>query len=213
MVAGATGLVGQALVKQLLADTDCSHVHALARRASLQATPKLTTHVVDFTKLGPLPPVDTLLIALGTTIKLAGSKDAFRAVDFDAVIAVARMAHANGARAVGMVSAMGASANSSVFYSRTKGEVEDAVKSIGFERIVIARPSFIGGDRAALKQADRPGEGLALVAMRLFGPLIPSNYRTVDADTIAASLIQQTRAPAVGTLTLLPGELALAAKR
>jgi len=104
------------------------------------------------------PAVDDVFIALGTTIKVAGSREAFRAVDFDAVVAVARAARAAGATRLGVVSAMGADSRSPVFYNRVKGEMEDAVQGLGFETVVIARPSLLAGDRTALKQAPRPGE-------------------------------------------------------
>ncbi|HZI14004.1 MAG TPA: oxidoreductase, partial [Myxococcus sp.] len=97
-LAGATGLVGRALLEGLLADEAVTAVHALGRRKLDTAHPKLTSHVVDFTALPPLPPVDEVYLALGTTIKVAGSQAAFRAVDFDANLAVARAARAAGAR-------------------------------------------------------------------------------------------------------------------
>ena len=122
LVAGATGLVGRALVQGLLADDAVAAVHVLARRALAFQHPKLTVHLVDFAALPALPPTQEVYLALGTTIKVAGSQPAFRAVDFDANLAVASAARQAGAKRLGLVSAMGADARSAIFYSRVKGE-------------------------------------------------------------------------------------------
>src|SRR5205085_2059765 len=125
-----------------------------------------TTHIVDFTALPALPHIDEVYLALGTTIKVAGSQAAFRAVDYEANFAVARAALAAGAKRAGLVSAMGASAKSGLFYSRVKGELEDALAAMPFEGVVIARPSMLAGDRASVGQPVRPGEGYALALSR-----------------------------------------------
>ena len=129
-VAGASGLVGRCLVARLCADPSVAQVHALVRRALPLTHAKLRTHGVDFAALPALPAIDEVYLALGTTIKVAGSQAAFRAVDFDANLAVAQAARAAGARRCGLVSALGASARSAVFYSRVKGELEDADQSL-----------------------------------------------------------------------------------
>jgi len=168
--------------------------------------PKVTSHVVTFRSLPSLPRLDEVYLALGTTIKVAGSQEAFRAVDFDANLAVARAALSAGARRAGLVSAMGASPKSGLFYSRVKGELEDALAALAFEGLVIARPSMLAGDRASLGQPLRPGEGYALALSRLLGPLIPRNYRSVAAADVARSLL--TRVPvARGRTIVLSGEM------
>src|SRR5215469_12858354 len=106
-LAGATGLVGRSILEGLLADPSVQSVHVLGRRKPGAAHAKLTSHIVDFAALPPLPPVDEVYLALGTTIKIAGSQAAFRAVDFDANLVVAQAAIAAGARRCGLVSAMG----------------------------------------------------------------------------------------------------------
>ena len=111
LLAGSTGLIGRALLPLLLASPRYAQVRALVRRAALPAQPKLQVHVVDFMALPALPPVDDVFIALGTTIKVAGSQAAFRQVDFDAVVNTARAAKAAGATRLGVVSALGADAN------------------------------------------------------------------------------------------------------
>ena len=205
-LAGATGLVGRAILEGLLADASVGVVHALGRRALNLSHPKLTAHVVDFAALSPLPPVDEVYLALGTTIKAAGSQEAFRAVDFDANLSVARVALAAGARRCGLVSAMGADAKSRIFYNRVKGETEDALTRFAFEGLVVARPSLLVGDRDALGQPSRPAERVATFVSRLLGPLIPANYRPVAAAAVARALL--TRVPtARGRLVILSGEM------
>ena len=190
-VAGATGLVGRGLVERLCAEPAVTVVHALARRPLDLQHPKLRMHVVDFAVLPALPPLDEVYLALGTTIRLAGSQAAFRAVDFDANLAVARAAQAAGARRAGLVSAMGANARSSVFYSRVKGELEDALAALHFDALVIARPSMLRGDRDALGQPARAGEQRWARLDALLRPLIPANLRAIDAVDVAAALVRQ----------------------
>jgi uncharacterized protein YbjT (DUF2867 family) len=153
-----------------------------------------------------LPPVTEVYLALGTTIKVAGSQEAFRAVDFDANLAVARAARAAGATRAGLVSAMGADASSRVFYNRVKGELEDALATLGFERLAIARPSVLAGDRAALGQPVRSGETLALRASRWLAPLVPDNYKAIPAAWVARGLLRAV-AQGRGRTVLLSGEL------
>ena len=207
-LAGATGLVGGALLRGLLDEASVTAVHAVGRRPPGLAHPRLVAHVVDFSALPALPPLDEVYLALGTTIRAAGSQAAFRAVDFDASLAVARAARAAGARRAGLVSAMGADARSRIFYSRVKGELEEAVAALGFEGLVIARPSLLLGDRAGLGQAVRPLEALGTVAGRLLGGLVPRHHRPVAAASVAAALL--ARVPAArGREVLLSGDMQL----
>lgn len=205
-VAGATGLVGRAILEGLLADGSVAVVHVLGRREPGGAHPKLTPHVVDFAALPPLPPLDEVYLALGTTIKAAGSQAAFRAADFDANLAVARAALAAGAGRAGLVSAMGADSKSRVFYSRVKGELEEALARLPFEGLVIARPSLLTGDREALGQPSRLAERVATTVSSFLGPLVPANYRPVAAAEVARALL--ARVPAArGRVVLLSGEM------
>lgn len=188
-LAGATGLVGSALLRGLLDDASVAKVHALGRRRPEMRHAKLVPHVVDFAALPALQPLDEVYLALGTTIRSAGSQAAFRAVDFDASLAVARAARTAGARRAGLVSAMGADARSRIFYSRVKGELEEAVAALGFEGLVIARPSLLLGERAGLGQASRPLEELGMIAGRLLGGLVPRHHRPIEAASVAAALL------------------------
>lgn len=206
LVAGATGLVGREILRGLLADPGVGTVHVLARRPLQASDVKLSVHLVDFAALPPLPHVDEVYLALGTTIKVAGSQEAFRAVDFDANLAVARAALAAGARRVGVVSAMGADSQSSIFYSRVKGELEAALDRLGYEGLVVARPSMLAGDRASLGQPERAGEKVALHVSRWLAPLIPDNYRTIQAADVARALLR-TVPLAQGQQVLLSGAM------
>ena len=207
-LAGATGLVGRSILDGLLADASVQSVHVLGRRNPRVAHARITCHIVDFSTLSPLPPVDEVYLALGTTIKVTGSQAAFRAVDYDANLAVARAALAAGARRCGLVSAMGANARSKVFYNRVKGELEEALAQLPFEGLVIARPSLLIGDRAALGQPERPLEKVSAVFMKMFGPLIPANYQAIAAVRIARTLLARTPS-AEGRVVVLSGEMQL----
>ena len=193
-LAGATGLVGRALLDQLLQQPSLE-LHLLLRRtppATLPKSPRLHLHQVDFSRsdLGTaeLPAPAQVFIALGSTMAQAGSQQAFRAVDFDAVLNVARAARTAGAKSCAAVSALGADARSAVFYNRVKGEAEEALRALGFARLVLARPSLLSGDRAALNQPGRAGESWALRLSRPLSPLIPARWRPIAADRVALAM-------------------------
>lgn len=206
VLAGASGLVGSSLLAYLLQDGSVAEVHVMSRRPLELSHPRLTTHIVDFKSLPALPPVHEIYLALGTTIKQAGSQSAFRAVDLEANLAVAKAGIAAGATRVGLVSAMGANANSSIFYNRVKGELEDALSALNLESLVIARPSLIIGDREKLKQPKRAGEKIGIWISKLLNPFLPANYKAVDARKIARALV--TEVPKQhGKRVLLSGEI------
>jgi uncharacterized protein YbjT (DUF2867 family) len=206
IIAGATGLVGREILQGLLADPTVAAVHSLGRRMPPAQHAKLTAHVVDFAALPALPPADEVYLALGTTIKVAGSQAAFRAIDYDANLAVATAALAAGVKRVGLVSAMGADANSKVFYSRVKGELEDALATMPFEGMVIARPSMLVGDRGGLGQPVRQGEVLASALGKAVGFLIPANYKPINASAVGKALLAAVPS-ARGRTVLLSGSM------
>jgi uncharacterized protein YbjT (DUF2867 family) len=207
LVAGATGLVGQRLLALLLADRHYSAVHVVGRRAPSVQHHKLVVHTSQSLASWKSPEVDDVFIALGTTIKVAGSKAAFKAIDGDAVVAIASTAKAHGATRIAVVSAMGASAQSGVFYNQVKGEMEDAVSHLGFETLVIARPSLLSGDRAALQQPERMAEKLALRAFKLLKPLIPANYQSISAGSVADAMLNTLQTAGEGKHVLLSGDM------
>ncbi len=196
LIAGATGLVGRELTQQLLARMPTMRLRALVRRAPQPADPRVQWQTVDFAQLPALPLADEAYCCLGTTIRQAGSQSAFKAVDLDAVLAFARAARAAGARRFAVVSALGASPRSPNFYSRVKGEMEAAVAELGFDNLVIARPSLLAGDRASLGQPQRSGEKLALWLSGPIATLLPKRVRPIDAASVARGMmaaLQQQR--------------------
>ena len=211
LLAGATGLVGRALLSRLLGAGRGQRVVVVAR-TPLPAThardPRLLVLIGDMAALaGTATAIGDVYIALGTTIKVAGSQAAFRAVDLDLVVAIARAARAAGASRLGVVSALGADRRSRVFYNRVKGEMEDAVGALGYASVVIARPSLLLGDRAALGQPTRRGEVLAARVLGPLLPLVPARVRPIAAETVAAALIAAVEAATPGTSVLSSGEL------
>lgn len=186
LLAGATGLVGREMAALW---SGPAPLHLLVRKSVTPAAPGHRVHVVDFSALPPLPRAEWAFCCLGTTIAVAGSQAAFRAVDHDAVLAFARAAVAAGVTHFAVVSALGASPASGNFYNRTKGEMEQALQGVGFRHLVVARPSLLAGDRASLKQAARLGESLALAVARPLAPLIPKAWRPIQAPTLAAAMI------------------------
>ena len=208
-IAGATGLVGRALLARLAPAAGKGRITALVRQpGQVAGLPKgVRGQLVDFSALGRadetgLPATDWAICCLGTTIKVAGSQSAFRAVDFDAVLAFARAAKAAGASRLAVVSALGADARSAVFYNRVKGEMEQALRALDMPCLVIARPSLLLGERQALGQARRPGEAIAQALMPAFGWLMPRRLRPIRADAVAAALIGALTNTATGTVVL-----------
>jgi len=192
LLAGATGLIGRELLQLLLNSAQYREVHVLLRRplAGVAPQPKLQSHTVDFARLPTLPALDDAFIALGTTIKVAGSEQAFRQVDFDFVVSVARAARPAGATRLAVVSALGADSASRVFYNRVKGEMQAAIAMLGFASVTFAQPSLLMGDRAALGQPVRAGE---VWATRLLGPvmwLVPKGVRPIHAHDVAAAMLR-----------------------
>ena len=188
LLAGATGLVGDATLQLALGSARVHQVVAPTRRP-LPPHPKLMNPVVDFDALPADADwwrVDAVACALGTTIRDAGSKEAFRRVDHDYPLAIARHAHAHGAEAFALVSAMGADAASRIFYSRIKGEVEEALEGIGFASLSLLRPGLLGGDR----KQHRSGERLALRVMGALDGVLPARYRIVPAQRVAEALLR-----------------------
>ena len=192
LIAGASGLVGRHLLDLLLAAPEYDRVVSLGRRKLEVAHPKLEQLVVDFAALDQaLAGVrcDDVYCCLGTTIRQAGSRENFRAVDHAAVLALGWAAQRQGARRLFLVSALGADLHSRVFYNRVKGEMQAAVSAIGYESVVIAQPSLLMGDRAALGQPVRSGE---VWATRLFTPvmwMVPKGVRPIQASAVASAML------------------------
>ena len=187
LVAGATGLVGGQLIRQLAEDRRYSAVRAIVRRRLPPALDldRVRAVVVDYERLADQErdlAADHVFCALGTTIRHAGSREAFRRVDLDYPAAVARLARRAGARHFSIVTAVGARPDSRIFYNRTKGEVEFAVRHLGYPSGAIFRPSMIGGEREDRRPLERLGQRVAA--------LLPGRYRLVPAEQLARAMIR-----------------------
>lgn len=215
MIAGASGFIGQRLLQNLLADASVSEVHAILRRPLPFTHAKLRQHVHDLAALDSIEPAfvaDTAFNCLGTTIKVAGSQAAFRAVDHDAVLAFARLALRAGASHFLCVSAIGASPRSGNFYSRTKGEVETALRAIGFDSLDLLQPSLLTGEREEFRFGERVGQLLAApIAPLMVGPLSP--WRPVSGDLVAAAMAAAGHHPVPGVRVLTRREMQALAVR
>lgn len=191
LLVGATGAVGQAVLRQALAEKRVTRIVAPTRRpleAGFAGNPRLLNPVIDFARLPEEAPwwkVDAVVCTLGTTIKVAGSQAAFAAVDRDLPVSVARLVRQAGATRHGLNSSLGASARGS-FYLRTKAEAEQGIIDLGFASTTIVRPSLIDTER----QDARRGEQAGLLFARVLRPLIPRRYRAVSPESIAAALLR-----------------------
>lgn len=197
LVAGATGAVGSRLLDRLLARTDGTRVLVVARGPAPQEHPRLEWRRAE---LGALAPAlagiaaDEAYCCLGTTMRTAGSRAAFRAVDLEGVVSFAAAARACGAGFFGLVSAAGADPSSRNFYLRTKGEAEARVAALGFGCLAIMQPGLLRGPRQEFRLGERLGQLVApLSDVLMLGPL--SRYRSVGTDTLAAALAAARRLP------------------
>lgn len=188
LLIGSTGLVGRHVLDQALADPRVREVVSIARRP-LPAHPKLRSPAADFDRLPPEADwwrADAVICALGTTMRAAGSEAAFRKVDHDYPLAVARLARQHGTQAFVLNSAIGADASSRFFYNRVKGEVERDLAGLGFASLTLVQPGLIGGRRTEF----RLGERAAIGALTLLGPLLPRRWRINPASTIAQTMLE-----------------------
>lgn len=190
LLAGATGLIGGQILQGLIRDDEVSEVRLLVRRPLDRSLvgPKVRQLVADFEALDAHPEwfrVDQVFCALGTTMRHAGSRAAFRHVDFDYPLTLAWLAEAQGARHFLLVGSAGADARSRVFYNRVKGELENAVRRIGFATLTIARPSFLVGPRQELR--------LGEIVMTRLAYLFPAAVKPVHAQQVASALVRAAR--------------------
>jgi uncharacterized protein YbjT (DUF2867 family) len=200
LVLGATGLVGRSCLDLLLGDPGYLSVLVLARKPAEREHPKLRWLVVDLADLGQyggLLSADDVFSCLGTTIRRAGSREAFRTVDFGYVVEAARAAAAHGARQFLFVSALGADRRSRVFYNRVKGDAEEAIRDLPFDGTQIFRPSLLLGEREEFRLGERiAGGAFAPLAFLLIGPA--RKYRPVRAATVAAAMVAVAKAAPAG---------------
>ena len=192
LIAGASGLVGSQLLPLLLASGRYSRVVALGRRPLPMVHPKLEQRLVDFDRLDEHRSqlmADDVFCCLGTTMRQAGSREAFYKVDFTYVVKLAQLTAANFAGQFLVVSAMGADASSGIYYNRVKGQMEDAVRATQLRAVHIFRPSLLLGPRPE----KRLGEQIGAVLLQLATPLLAGplrRYRAIDAAAVARAMLR-----------------------
>jgi len=191
LVIGASGLVGTALVKQLLQDDSFSAVKLFLRKPIDIQNQKLEQHCIDFNTIEKYADVikgDVVFCCMGTTIKAAGSKEAFVKVDYTYTVNFAQVAKRNGTEKFVLISSIGADKNSSNFYLKVKGDVEADVARLKFKNLIIVRPSMLLGDRKEF----RLGESIAKKMMKGLGFLFVGKlkkYKAIEASTVARAMI------------------------
>lgn len=195
VVAGATGLIGSFLIEKLSADSAFTEVIALTRNES-ESTGKVKWLKLDFTAKSQLEAAthgaEVVFCCLGTTMKKAGSKGAFLEVDFRYVAALSEAAKKNDVRQFSVISAMGAAANSRIFYNRVKGQMEEAVTRLDFIELIILRPSILLGPR----RENRPGERIGIALAKFFTPLLVGplkKYRPIAAEDVALAMCREAK--------------------
>jgi len=192
IVLGATGLVGGFVVNELLNRVEYDVVKVLVRRPLGIQHPKLKEIIIDWNRLDQhkelFEDVLDVFCCLGTTIKKAGSQEKFREVDFDYPLVAARLAHAAGVRQFLLVSAMGADPMSKLFYNRVKGEVEDAISSVGLPAVHLFRPSLILGERDNKRMAEAISAKLMTSLDFLFRGKA-ARYRAIPAEVVARAMV------------------------
>lgn len=187
LVVGASGLIGKHLTIKLLASNYYEKVSVIVRKPLNIIHPKLEQIVMDFDNLDASNIIaDDIFCCLGTTMKQAGSKEAFYKVDFTYPLNFAKAGLANGAKQFLVVSSMGADEKSIVYYSRVKGEVEKALSDLHYPTLIIFRPSMLAGER----ENPRMGEKIGKVVMDFFAPLIPDKYKVIAGEKVAQAMLE-----------------------
>lgn len=187
-MAGSTGLIGKQLLQMLLDDPQYAFVKAISRKPLNVQHPKLQNIVTDLAALTGHHcelKADDVFCCLGTTIKQAGSQEAFRKVDYEYPLELAKLSKSQGATQYLLITALGADSKSGIFYNRVKGEVENAIDQVGFHAYHIFRPSLLLGERSE----KRAGEGAATVVYKALGFLIPLKYKAIESVKVARAML------------------------
>lgn len=183
LILGATGLVGSRLLDLMLQDVKVERIHLISRRSSGIDHQKITEYITPLEKMDQFESafsVDVCFCSLGTTIKKSGSKSEFEKIDYELPLMAAKLARKNNVPSFIVVSALGASVNSNFFYSRVKGKLEEALKSLKFEKLHIVRPSIIIGKR----QERRPAEALAMIGFKLLKPIFMGPLKKYEGSDV-----------------------------
>lgn len=192
LLVGASGLIGKELLDLLLKDTAYEKVVVLTRKPLLMDSPKYENHVIDFDRLTEHYKnivAQDVFCCLGTTMRVAGSKDAFKKVDYTYPLEIAKLAKATGAEQYLLVSALGANENSSIFYNKVKGEVERAIAELHYPSFNIFRPSLLLGNRSE----QRNGEDAAKIFYKVFAFMIPAKYKAIEARKVALAMLSAAK--------------------
>jgi uncharacterized protein YbjT (DUF2867 family) len=191
IVFGATGLVGNLLLEELIKNGQYSCIRIFVRQSTGLSYPGLEEIITDFSDIkaeGSRLKGDDLFICLGTTIKKAGSVENMEKIDRDLPIEIANIARLNGIKRVAVVSSIGADKGSRNYYLRIKGEMEAGILDAGIEKVVIVRPSMLMGER----KEKRPGEIAGKVVMNVFRPVLSGKllrFRAIHARDVAKAMI------------------------
>ena len=194
LIIGATGLVGKELTALLIRTDYYNSLHIVGRRPYTFEHPKIRSHIIDFDRMETFAAealIHDVYICLGTTMKRAGSKETFRKVDHDYVLAVAQWAGKHNVEKLACISSMGANPHSSNFYLRTKGEVENDLAGIKLPRLIFLRPSLLLGKREEFRFAEK-------LSSILMSPMIPlmrgplKKYIPVKASQVAKAMFHLT---------------------
>lgn len=205
LIAGATGLVGSYLTEQLLDNEQYSRIKILVRKPIDKPHHRLEQIIYDYQK-PDLSAVraDEVYCCLGTTIKKAGSREAFRKVDLEYPLQIARAAKQNGTNHFAIVTAIGSNEKSSFFYNRVKGEVEELLTEVGFERLLIFRPSMLLGPRNEFRFGEEAGK----IIFKAAGFLFPKNMKGIHAAKVAAAMIwHMQKEKEKGTMYIESGQM------
>jgi len=191
LIAGASGLVGSELLKLLIDSDAYKTIHVLSRRSLEVKSSKIVEHIVNFDELEKFEPdsqIDHIFCTVGTTIKKAKTKEKFRIVDYDYVLALGKKAKQWNSEKFLMISSLGANAKSAIFYNRIKGEIEIALKKLELSHLLIFRPSLLLGDR----KEHRAGEKTAINVYKFMAPIFVGpikKYKGIEAGKVAKAMI------------------------
>ena len=203
VIAGSTGLVGKTLLQKVISDSFFSKILTLVRFQSIEPFPEVKEIVCNYNTIHHLPKADILIICLGTTRKKAGSKEAFRKVDYGYVTRLARLAEAENYEKIIVISSYGANSSSNNFYLKVKGQMEDVIRTVNISSRIIIRPSLLLGKRDEF----RFGESLAAIIMKGTMPVLKGRmikYRPVKDSQVADAIIKLAKEPLNGIEIIEP---------
>lgn len=200
IIIGASGLTGKALLYQLLQDDSFSRVIIFVRKEIAISHEKLSQHVIDFNLLNSYKDLvkgDVVFCCMGTTIKTAGSQEAFTKVDYSYLVEFAKLAKENDVPVFCLQSSLGADAKSNNFYLKTKGETEDAIKSLNFQSFATFRPSMLLGDRTEFRLGEKIGKAvMQTLSFAFIGKL--KRYKAIHVKQVANAMIKHAKSSNTG---------------